>query len=329
MPALSVVVPARNAAATLAQCLCAIRNATAVSGVDAELIVSDNGSSDETISIARLHGARVIKVLDAPVAAVRNRGALQALAPLVGFVDADHEVSLGWIESALAALAEPGVAAAGAEYRAPSPATWVQRTYDALRRRSPRRCDVSWLPSGNLVVRRDAFLAVGGFDESLETCEDVDLCRRLLSGGHRVVADPALASVHHGDPATLAAVFRGEVWRGRDNLRVTLRGPRDFRSVLSALQPLATVLAVLLSLILIALEPRWTVTTALALGAFVIAASVPRALQMWFRRRPMAPAALPACVAVAIAFDLGRAVAVVVRADHGVRRKGIVRAVAQ
>ena len=47
--------------------------------------------------------------------------------------------------------------------------------------------DADWLGSGNLAVSRTAFELVGGFDTSLETCEDVDFCHRLRAKGQRVV----------------------------------------------------------------------------------------------------------------------------------------------
>ena len=83
--------------------------------------------------------------------------------------------------------------------------------------------------SGNLAVKRTAFQAIGGFDAALEACEDVDFCQRLRRAGWRLVGDERLESVHLGDPPTLAALFRAERWRGRDNLRVSLRGPLDAR----------------------------------------------------------------------------------------------------
>ena len=121
------------------------------------------------------------------------------------------------------------MAAAGAPYVSPDGATWVQRRYDGLRTRPSEPADVEWLGSGNLVLRRAVFDEVGGFDTSLETCEDVDLCQRIRDRGHRIVCDPKLRSVHFGDPASLSALFAGELWRGRNNLRVTLRGPRTLR----------------------------------------------------------------------------------------------------
>lgn len=99
--------------------------------------------------------------------------------------------------------------------------------YDRLRRHQGGVRDTGWLPSGNLVVRTEVFRQLGGFDTSLETCEDVDLCQRLVAGGGRLMETDRMHSTHFGDPATLRALFFGELWRGRDNLKVSLRGPLD------------------------------------------------------------------------------------------------------
>jgi hypothetical protein len=158
---------------------------------------------------------------------------------------------------------------------------------------------------------------LGGFDEQLETCEDVDLCRRLLIAGKRLVEDPRLVNVHHGDPRTLRAVFLGELWRGRDNLRVTFRRPLEIRSVLSAIQPATTLVAVatLLTLAVVSSSLWWLVAAA----TFVLAASVPRWVQMMSRANTMAPGTWFKCASVAVAFDLGRAAALVARASHSWR----------
>jgi GT2 family glycosyltransferase len=320
MTLLSIVIPARNAAADLERCLRAINRSAAVAETAVDVVVANNGSLDDTAEVARRQDARVLDVPDVAVSAVRNQAARALRTPIVAFVDADQEVSAGWVGAAVTGLAEANVDAVGADYRSPPSPTWVQRAYDALRRRPVRRCETSWLPSGNLVVRRDVFLSVGGFDESLETCEDVDLCRRLHAAGRHVVAEPDLVSIHHGDPRTLGALFRGEMWRGRDNLRVTLRSPRDIRSVLSALQPLTTVLVAIAALASLA-APRFALRLLAGFAAFLILASIPRAIQMWTRVKPRSPAALIECSIVAFTFDTARALALVVRASHAVRHR--------
>jgi hypothetical protein len=49
-----------------------------------------------------------------------------------------------------------------------------------------------------------------------------------------------MVSVHYGDPGTLKALFLGELWRGRDSLKVTLRAPLTLRSIPGVAIPLLT-----------------------------------------------------------------------------------------
>ena len=67
----------------------------------------------------------------------------------------------------------------------------------------------------SLILER-AFEAIGGFDDSLVTCEDVDLGNRLWRIG-AVIEDPAIKALHLREPATLAALFRKEVWHGHNS----------------------------------------------------------------------------------------------------------------
>ena len=97
----------------------------------------------------------------------------------LAFVDADHEIAPTWTKAAVASLAEDVDGAAGALCVPPPEGTWVQQMYGALRGRTRGRSEVTWLGAGNLAVRRTAFMQVGGFDATLESCEDVDLCHRL------------------------------------------------------------------------------------------------------------------------------------------------------
>src|SRR5262249_26721652 len=228
----------RDDAARLARCLERVRSNRG-RGVAIEVVVVDNGSRDGSAAVARGAGAVVIEAPGVAGAEMRNRGASAATGDAVAFVDADHEIESTWARVAIAALASGRVGAAGAPYHAPQNGTWVQRTYDTLRTRVAGRRDVEWLGSGNLAVRADAFREVSGFDTTLETCEDVDLCQRLRAAGYRVLSDDRLRSVHLGDPATLAALFRSELWRGRDNLRLALRGPLSWRGVPSVAIPVA------------------------------------------------------------------------------------------
>lgn len=312
MPELSFVVPVRDQAAHLRACLEAVRLAAswlrASTGAEIEILVVDNGSRDASREVALEAGARLLCAPDVALGALRNRGWRAARGEWVAFVDADVEIAPSWAATALEILTDPAAAGAGADYRAPSDGTWVQRTYDLLRRRSDSGGEARWLPAGNLVLRRRALEAVGGFDERLAACEDVDLCLRLRERGLRLRYDGRLVAVHRRDPRTLGELFRQELRRGRSNLAVTLRprpGIGQGRELPSALVPLA-VLALLVLIVAGALLGRGQrLTAGAALGLGLLAGA--RALHM-VRDQPWG--LLPRALAVGMVYDLARALAV-------------------
>jgi len=212
----SFIVPALNAETTLALCLGAIL-AARTDGGQKEVLVIDNGSADRTVDVARRHGARVVAAPGVTVAALRNLGARLARGEILAFVDADCVVAADWLERALPHFADPVVGAVGSATQIPAGATWVQHAWAVHRHRRNFRGRVEWLPTENLLVRRRAFEEVGGFNEDLVTCEDVDFCYRL-GARHHVVNDPDVRSTHLGEAPTLVRFYKKEAWRGRGNL---------------------------------------------------------------------------------------------------------------
>lgn len=314
---LSFVIPVRNDAERLRRCLMSIAAGTPA-GTAVEIVVADNGSTDASARVATEAGARVLSLPGVGLGELRNRAAAVARGGILAFVDADHEIGPQWIDAARELLQMPGVVAAGAPCHAPTPGTWVQEFYDRLRRRPAGQEPVDWLGSGNLVVRRAQFLEIGGFDTTLETCEDVDLCRKLRATGGHLLSDERLYNVHHGDPRTLRNVFYGELWRGRDNIRVSLRAPRSGRSLISAAIPLFNLIAVVVAVIaLFAFGPMGRALAALAVGSVVIL--------ILLRASRLAHGAardLPKAFAVASAYELGRSLAVASRVGYDRRRRG-------
>lgn len=312
---IAFVVPVRNDANRLQRCLASIRR---TGGERIDIIVVDNGSTDGSPAVAAAAGARVLSLSDVRVSALRNAGAAAASAAMLAFVDADHEVSPDWLPSATAVMADPSVGAAGALYHAPPGGTWVQRTYGLLRGITRGRHTTSWLGSGNLVVRSEAFRAVGGFDERLDACEDVDLCQRLATAGWTVVADEGLCSIHWGDPPTIGALFRAERWRGRNNLRVSLRPPRSARSLVSASIPLVMLAGLFLcvaGLVGVA-AGRWSGWVPLTGAGLAFGWPTLRAIRMMPRGDAPGPITAARCLAVALTYDTARAIALITRAAH-------------
>jgi GT2 family glycosyltransferase len=315
-PRVSFVIPVRNDAARLKACLQSIAASDYPANCIDVIVVVDKRSDDRSEAVARGAGATVLSCLGS-VAGLRNRGARATIGATLAFVDADHVIDRGWIRAAVRALAADRVAAAGADYATPPNATWVQRQYGAMRRAPEHPIDADWLGAGSLAVRRGTFQEIGGFDASLETCEDVDLCQRLQQAGHRVVFDPAMRSVHFGDPATLRGLFFGELWRGRSNLRVTLRGPLTVRHLRSAVIPIVNLMSATAAAAAISL--RWFDAAAGASAVILFFAAL-RAARMLQRQRPRTAVAAAQALAVALVYDVARALALVIPATHRTRR---------
>lgn len=212
---LTVIVPTRNVSATIGPCLQSI--ADDLRGTPHEVIVVDNGSTDDTLRIARQFPVRLETIPGGFVSRSRNTGARVAQHPVLAFVDSDCVVRPGWGEAIRAVLADEAIGVTGSRHVLRDDATWVERAWDrAHRRRSTAALeDTVYIPAGNMAARRAVFLDVDGFDESLETGEDPDLCARIAARGLRIVEAHGVRCVHLGEPRTLGDVFRRERWHGR------------------------------------------------------------------------------------------------------------------
>lgn len=309
---ISVVVPARNSGATLGACLSSILRE--VPAALREVIVVDNGSTDDTLAVARSFPVRLESVPGGFVSRSRNVGACLARHPVVAFVDSDCLVCDGWYEAITKTLADARVGVCGRRHDIRDEAGWVERAWDLAHRRplgdAPR--PVAYVPAGNMAARRDVFLQVRGFDETLETGEDPDLCARLAARGLAVVEVPAARAVHLGEPRTLRDVFRRERWHGR-GLRLRYGDGR--------LAPIAVTTAAFGGLVVVALAGvTWSVLSGTLAGALAVfgPAAVAGAYAVRRTRRPVHLARL---WLIYLAYFLGRAAALpVVVARARVRR---------
>jgi mycofactocin system glycosyltransferase len=170
------------------------------------VIVVDDGSRDGSGERAERAGARVVRH-DSPrgPAAARDAGLAAARTDLVAFIDADCEVAPGW-RRGLAGLfaADPDLALLAPRVRS-APGDSAIARYEETRSPldlgphaslvGPER-RIAYLPAAALLARRDALLALGGFDEAMRYGEDVDLVWRLLAAGHRVRYVPSREVLH-------------------------------------------------------------------------------------------------------------------------------------
>jgi glycosyltransferase involved in cell wall biosynthesis len=191
----SVVVPARNAEATLARCLAAI--AAQEAGEPFEVLVVDDGSSDGTVAVAK-RAAGEVRVIEQEAlgpAAARNRGAGEARGDVLAFTDADCFPAPGWLAAGLLALEAADLVQGAVE---PDPSV---RPLPLDRTIAVRR-ETALFESANLLVRRELFERLGGFEQWIEPeigksfGEDLWLGWRARRAGARVAFAPD-ALVHH------------------------------------------------------------------------------------------------------------------------------------
>lgn len=199
----TVVVPVRDRAAMLRQCLAGL-------GVVHPVVVVDDGSRDPDAlaDIAAAHSATLVRRphCGGPAAA-RNSGLAVVRSELVAFVDSDCIAPAGWIEELVPHFADPLVAAVAPRILALESSTSAGRYGEvagsldmgAREGRVVPGSRLAYLPSAALLVRRDALRDIGLFDEGLRYGEDVDLIWRLHAAGLRVRYDPSV-QVYHREP---------------------------------------------------------------------------------------------------------------------------------
>jgi len=209
----SVVLPCYNAARLLPQQLEALCMQTVAEGW--ELVVVDNGSTDDTAATverfrARLPALKLVRAVQRQGAGyARNAGVAAASGDRLLFCDADDVVAADWVETLARAVRE-GVIVAGRWDARRLNAAWLRTAFplpqdDGLQEWSP-----AWLPhagGGNLAMPRAVYEAIGPFDEDLPALEDTEFCFRAQLGGVRLVCEPA-AVVSVRMRATLAGQYR-------------------------------------------------------------------------------------------------------------------------
>jgi len=191
-----------------------------------ETILVDNGSEDETVSIAKKRGAMVLEAPDTKIGELRNLGAENAKGSIFAFLDSDCIVDRSWLKCALDILNKDEVGAVGSHTRIPANGTWVERTLDFHATKEGVN-EVEYLPTANLIVKREVFERVGGFNLNLETGEDSDFCHKIRKLKIRLISDTNILVVHMGYPKNLWQLYKKEMWHSKE--LYNLLGSTKFR----------------------------------------------------------------------------------------------------
>ena len=228
----SVIVPAYNSARTIGGCVEALGR-QAWLPPSYEVIVVDDGSTDDTADRAAGAGARVLRQPNQGPAAARNQGARAASGEILLFTDADCVPQPDWVLRMLEPFADPLIQGTKGVYvsdQAELVARFVQLEYEDKYRRMAREEWIDFVDTYSAAYRRDLFLEAGGFDTSFPgaSVEDQELSFRLAEAGHRMVFVPR-AVVRHSHAADLRTYLRKKFRIGFWKVLVHRRHPGKLR----------------------------------------------------------------------------------------------------
>jgi glycosyltransferase involved in cell wall biosynthesis len=212
----SIVIPARNAQATIGRCLASI-SALDYPPEQYEVIVINDDSTDRTAEIALAHGVSVIPAKCESIAAVRNFGAARAKDALIAFLDSDMEIDPAWLKTADKYFDGAGAGILHCATVAPEGASLAGRLWNSPHRQSRRgEQSVAFLCSTNFILPKDLFDRSGGFDEELfkggRAGEDTEFTYRLFANGTPLKIDRSLRMLHLGCEKSLSHLIKKEWW---------------------------------------------------------------------------------------------------------------------
>jgi len=180
----SIIIPAYNEAAELPVTLNTVQQVMAAQDQQGECIVVDNNSTDETATVAR--GYEGITVVFEPVnqiARARNAGVAASHGKFLIFIDADTRIEPSLLTETLRQLRTGKCVGGGSLIQFEGEISAIGRFGIGLWAKISKLTRTA--AGSYLFCRRDAFLAVGGFDEKLYASEEVRLSRQLRQWGKK------------------------------------------------------------------------------------------------------------------------------------------------
>jgi hypothetical protein len=211
-PAVSVIIPARNASRTLPGTLAALARQT-LSRESFEVLVVDDRSSDDTAALVRASGfARLVEMPRRGGSyAARNLGLDHARGGVIAFTDADCRPAADWLAHGLADLRGQAAELLGGRIDLPlRPRPSVAELADVCWHLNQARfVQMGFAATANLFVRRAVFDRIGRFNERLASNGDRELCLRATAHGFRLAYSHGAVVVHPPRARARDAVRKG------------------------------------------------------------------------------------------------------------------------
>ncbi|HKF72096.1 MAG TPA: glycosyltransferase [Stellaceae bacterium] len=229
-PRVSVVVCAYNAERTMEACLASLEG---LNYPDYEVIVVNDGSTDRTLAIAEgFPYARIISQPNKGLSVARNVGAEAATGEIVAYTDSDCVADPDWLTYLVATIERKQLVACGGP-NFPPPEDSLVPSAVAVSPGGPTHVlltdeTAEHIAGCNMAFRRDALLALGGFDPIYRAAgDDVDMCWRFQDAGHTIGFSPA-AIVWHFRRNTVGAYIGQQRGYGKAEALVYAKHPVRF-----------------------------------------------------------------------------------------------------
>ena len=196
---ISVVVPTYNGEKTIKKTIEALLSQKTEKSY--EVIVVDDGSTDETPYIIKRYPVKIITQKNAGPSAARNTGWKAASGEIVAFTDSDCVPVPGWIEALSKPFEDPSVGGVGGTYETENIgsllATYVGEDIKFRHDRLGKEIEATGTFSA--AFRKKLLERVGGFDETYKkaTAEDFDLCFAIRKTRHKIIHEPNAIVGHY------------------------------------------------------------------------------------------------------------------------------------
>ncbi len=286
-PAVTLVIPGKNASRTLRPCLDAVVPLLNSEEL-AEIIFVDDGSTDDTAAIAAGYPVRVIKGTGGGPGYARNLGWREARTPLVWFIDSDCVAQPDALKRLLPHLPDEKVAGVSGLYENVLPEFLLSCLIheEIVERHRWMPTDVNYLAAFNVLYRKDVLEQVSGFNEFYRTAEDCELSFRVQDAGYTLRFEIG-SRVGHYHPTRLSRYLRAQAIHGYFRVWLYLHhrtraGGDAYSGLVDHVQP---PLAMLLLLTLpLAFWWPWSLVPAAVFGLLLLA-QVPMTVRLVQRMR--------------------------------------------
>lgn len=227
-PFVSVVVIVLNGASTIRTCLDSLLHQRYP--LDRyEIVVVDNGSTDDTPQIVRQYPVRLVYEQQRGYAWARNAGVRNAQGEVIAFMDADCVADAHWLSELTKPYADPTIGAVAGRLsgffaeNSTVVEKFIDRTGLVAQAQPDRDGFLPYIATANASYRKEVIERAGLFDTSLSSCEDVELARRVqlvLGVQARYVST---AVVFHRNRSTVRGLYRFMQRNGRDEIIMAAR----------------------------------------------------------------------------------------------------------